>query len=401
MAEVQHGKGSFMHVSRRSFLAGTAAAAAFSIIGLPRKSAATVTPLQVLTGPVTSIGGSAYDTLQVTQAGIYAPGGSKGFPEFPNDKLGSNYYDLALSLYLLFYRTGESRWREGARTVAQTWANDPLSLATTSNIPPRSFSTLGLAVYHLDTGDAKAKTVVNAQATKASQTWGTFTGRGCDMREASYALMAMIASTIIGGDNHSAGALKSLNGLLAGQKSDGRWQNIDDCVVTGACTGMVPAGYYTLNYMMGLVMEALIMYDRAIGDSRIVPALRAGTNWLWTTQWVPTVPTSSPPFGAFQYADIDSGSVNTEPSANLSGLIVPAWGYLYAKTQLAIYATQGQTILDGMVAGNRQLGIAGAGIYNVKQFSQEFRSSPRYLGFVAGTASSSSTLQAPTGLTVR
>ena len=160
---------------------------------------------------------------------------------------------------------------------------------------------------------------------------------------------------------------------------------------------MVPATYYTLNYMMGLLMEALIMYDRAFGDSRIVPALQAGTNWLWTTQWVPTVPTSSPPFGAFKYADINSGSVNTAPYADLSGLILPAWGYLYSKTQASSYATQGQTILNGLVAGAGQPGIPGAGIYNVKQFNQQFRSSPRYLGF----ASSSSTLQAPTGLTVK
>jgi hypothetical protein len=393
-----------MHFSRRSFLAGAAATAAFSIIGLPRKSAAAETPMQVLTGPVTSMRGSTYDTLQVAQAGIYAPGGSQGFQYFPNNNIESNYYDLALALYLLSYRTGDSNWLKGARTVAQTWANDPYSLASTSGIPPRSYATLGLAVYYLDTGATQAKTVVNSQAAAAVRWFGTFDGINRDMRESSYALMAMIAATIIGGDDHSADALKSLNSFLAGQTSDGRWQNIDNCAVYGnppGCTPMVPAGYCTLNYMMGLVMEALIMYDRAIGDSRIVPALQAAANWLWTTQWVPTVPTSSPAFGAFQYADINSGSVNTNPYANLSGLIVPAWGYLYSKTQVASYATQGQSILNGLVAGAGQPGVPGAGIYNVKQFSQQFRSSPRYLGFVAAPGTASSTLQAPTGLTVK
>jgi hypothetical protein len=390
-----------MHLSRRSFLTGTAAAAAFSIIGLPRKSAAKETPLQVLTGPVTPMGSSAYDKLQVAQAGIYAPGGSQGFPQFSNIS-ESNYYDLALSLYLLAYRTGNSQWLNGARTVAQAWANDPFSMATISGAPPRAYETLGLAVYYLDTGATQAKTVVNSQATSGIRYYGKFDG---DMREAAYALMAMIASTIIGGDDHSSEALTSLNSFLAAQKSDGRWQNIDGCAVNKypGCTPMVPAGYYTLNYMMGLAMEALIMYDRAFGDSRIVPALQAATNWLWTTQWVPTVPASSPSFGAFQYADINSGSVSTDPYANLSGLILPAWGYLYAKTQTSSYATQGQAILNGLVAGAGQAGVAGAGIYNVKQFSQQFRSSPRYLGFVApaGTASSPSPLPAPTGLTVK
>jgi len=399
MADVQHEKGSFMHISRRSFLTGTAAAAAFSIIGLPRKSVAAETPLQILTGPVTPLGSTPYDKLQVAQAAIYAPGGSSGFPQFPNDNIESNYYDLALSLYLLYYRTGDAKWLTGARTVAQTWANDPYSLAGTSGIPARAYATLGLAVYYLDTGATQAKTVVNSQAASGIRYFGTFDGINSDMREASYALMAMIASTIIGGDNHSADALKSLNSFLAGQKSDGRWQNIDNCAVYGnppGCTPAVPAGYYTLSYMMGLVMEALIMYDRVIGDARIVPALQAATSWLWNTQWVPTVPNSSPLFGAFKYADIISGSVNTNPYANLSGLIVPAWGYLYSKTRTASYATQGQTILDSMVTAASQPGVAGAGIYNVKQFSQDFRSSPRYLGFA-----SSSTLAAPTSLNVR
>ena len=403
MADVQQEKGSFMHLSRRSFLTGTAAAAAFSLIGLPKKSAGAETPLQILTGPVTPMGSSAYDKLQVTQAGVYAPGGSRGFPQF-STIYDSNYYDLALALYLLSYRIpGDTTWLKGARTVAERWASDPYSLASTSGAPPRTYSTLGLAVYYLDTGSTKAKAVVNSQAAHAARYFGVYDGGSKDMRESAYALMAMIASTIIGGDDHSADALKSLNGLLAGQMSDGRWQNHDNCAVYKNCTPMVPAGYYTLNYMMGLVLEALIMYDRAFGDSRIVPALKAGTNWLWSTQWVPVVPGSSPTFGAFQYGDINSGSVNTEPSANLSGLIVPAWGYLYARTQNSTYATQGQTILNGMVAGNGQLGISGAGIYNVKQFNQEFRSSPRYVGFVAApsTAPSTTTLQAPTGLTVK
>lgn len=405
MADVQREKGSFMRLSRRSFLTGTAAAAACSIIGLPRKSAAAETPRQIIAGPVTPMGSSAYDKLQLTQAGIYAPGGSRGFPQF-STLYDSNYYDLALSLYLLSYRIpGDTRWLQAARTVAERWANDPYAFASTSGAPPRTFSTLGLAVYYLDTGSTKAKAVVNSQAARGAQYFGIYDGGSKDMRESAYALMAMIASTIIGGDDRSAEALKSLNGLLAGQMSDGRWQNHDNCAVSGSCTPMVPAGYYTLNYMMGLVLESLIMYDRAFGDSRIVPALKAGTNWLWSTQWVPTVPGSSPTFGAFQYADITSGSVNTEPHANLSGLIVPAWGYLYAKTQNSTYATQGQTILNGMVAGNSQLGLSGAGIYNVKQFDQEFRSSPRYLGFVGGPAStpppSTTTLQAPTGLIVK
>ena len=180
------------------------------------------------------MGGSAYDTLQVAQAGLYAPGGSRGFPQFPGDLINSNYYDLALSLYLLSSRiAGDTKWREGARTVAKAWANDPYAMATVSNAAPRGFQTLGLAIYYLDTGDTLAKTVVNSQAANAVRYFPKFNGTSGDSRaESGYALMSMIASTIIGGDDHSADALTMLNSILAGQKPDGRWQNIDACART-------------------------------------------------------------------------------------------------------------------------------------------------------------------------
>ena len=87
--------------------------------------------------------------------------------------------------------------------------------------------------------------------------------------------MAMLSSTLLG-DDPRATALVSLNGFLAGQKSDGRWEDTD----TGA---QVPALHFTQAFMMGLVMESLIMYDRVIGDPRIIPALTAATAYLWNT----------------------------------------------------------------------------------------------------------------------
>lgn len=392
-----------MRLSRRSLLAGAAATAAFSIIGLPRKGAAAETPLQILTGPVLPAVNSAYDVWQLAQV----PKTIAGFnadplaldPTLAKSTIGSwNFYDLALSAYLLYYRTGNTAYRTAARTVAAAWrdneycANIPLFNARNYSLevpPSRQISSLGLAVHYLDTGEALSRARVEQMAILWRHL--IFDGHNADMRESGYALMALVASTLLG-DDHRADALAILNAFLTAQKSDGRWENIDR-------GSQVPAIYYTLNYMVGLVMEALIMYDRAFGDARIVPALqRCVDTYLWRTQWVPVVPTSRPAFGAFQYANINSGTVNTNPYANLSGLLVPAWGYLYAKTGGAKYKTQGDTILAGMVAGGAQPGIPGSGIYNEKQSNQEFRSSPGYLGWTGGTTGQ---LSAPSKLVVQ
>jgi hypothetical protein len=51
-----------------------------------------------------------YDTLQLTKGRIYA----NGFPHLPGDILASNFYDFALALYEVYYRTGDlvgsERW---------------------------------------------------------------------------------------------------------------------------------------------------------------------------------------------------------------------------------------------------------------------------------------------------
>jgi hypothetical protein len=70
--------------------------------------------------------------------------------------------------------------------------------------------------------------------------------------------------------------------------------------------------------MDGLAMEALILYDEVIGDPRILPSIERCLQWTWGTQWVDAA-------RAFLYADITSGSVNTNPYANLNGLLLPAW----------------------------------------------------------------------------
>jgi hypothetical protein len=131
--------------------------------------------------------------------------------------------------------------------------------------------------------------------------------------------------------------------------------------------------FATVNYMNGILMEALIMYDRGIGDPRILPAMRKAVDWTWSTQWVAAAQ-------GFHYADrVVPNWADTTPFPNLNGLLLPAWGHLYANTGDPRYLDQGNKILKGLVE------VGGQQIWGVKQFTQMFRSSSRYLGYVALT----------------
>jgi hypothetical protein len=326
--------------------------------------------LAALAGPLTPVGASAhwakYDSIQQQSGRRYA----EKFPEHPGDMVASNYYDLALALYQIYYRTDQPYWREKARAVAKAWRDDPLNgniaaylLGNYSlQVPPgRSMATVGLAIYALEAGDSKARAIVNDQARLGAKYWGVFDGHSSDAREAGYSLMAMLAATVLG-DDHRSASRRSLDSILAGQKPTGCWEYVDD-------GRLVPARRVILNYMDGLLMEALILYDRVIGDSRILPAVEHCLQWTWTTQWVPTA-------GAFQYANLTSGEANTNAYAGLNGLLLPAWGYAYARTGNRAYAKQGDLILKGLL----EVGVSQ--LWGVKQFTQSFRSSARYLGYI-------------------
>ena len=338
-------------------------------------------PLDLLIGPTTRIGVStdskAFDELQLAQGKKYA----SNFPQFPSDLTASNYYDLALTLYTIYYRTGDPYWLNKARSVAQMWRdsvhNANMALcrrgvpgACANAIAPRGASTLGLAILAVENNDAAAKAIVHQQgvfmqALQYPTVW-------FDGRENGYTLMIFLANHLLGFTEFDASAAALLNLILNQQQPTGEWTSL---APDASGNWNIPV---VMNYMNGILAEALIMYDRAIGDPRIQPAIKKWADWAWATQWVPAAQ-------GFRYANrVVPDWTDTTPYPNLNGLFLPAWGYLYAKTGDANYLTQGNQILSGMLYAP---GGGANGIYNVKQFDQMFRSSSRFLGYVGLTPS--------------
>jgi hypothetical protein len=334
-------------------------------------------PLAVLLGPMIPVGSSEslvarYDASLVTLGHEYAG----EFPAQPGDLIGSSYYDLALVLYTAYSRTQDPFWLEQARRVARTWRDSPNNQAIPGYLagnwalgsavpPPRGMATLGLAILALEAGDDQARAVVHLHARLIEERWVNSDGEyGLgnpvmpmgDQREAAYGLMALVASTLLGED-HSDAARRLLDAILGRQLASGQWR------------GWLEGGHvFTNNFMNGLLMEALALYDRALGDARIVPALERALAWTWGTQWVPATL-------SFAY---DAAGSDPTPAPVLNGLFLPGWAHAYARTGQAVYRDQGEQILRGLV----ERGLDE--IWSVKQFGQVFRSSAQYLGATRG-----------------
>lgn len=287
------------------------------------------------------------------------------------------FYDLPLVLYRIHYRTGDPAWRERARTVGKAWSEHPGNRRIAAWLAkdwsawpqlvnqPRCMGTLGLAVRALEADDAEARAVVHhhARLLEATYLHGTYQSLDDpvmplgDPRECGYALMALVAATLLG-DDHRASAKELLDRIIERQRPDGQWLAKD---------AKFPDGGYSSNFMTGILTEALALYDRAIGDPRILPAIERNLAWTWRTQWVAAEQ-------GFHYHSLGA----TQTDGILGALMVQAWGYAYAKTGKPEYLAQGREIIRGI----SERGFKE--IWGVKQYTQVFRASPLFFGYVAG-----------------
>jgi hypothetical protein len=388
-------------LSRRPAALATLALALACGVGAPAAPAApaangdlVVPPTEALgklLGPLTPPGRpaavpatSAYDKTLLARGREFAD----AFPGKPDKDLSGDgavdvgdylFYDLPLVLYRIHSRTGDATWRDRARVAARAWRDHPGNRKIATYLAgdwklwkelvnqPRCMGTVGLAVLALEANDPAARQVVDGHAKLIENAWmhGPYQSLTDpvmplgDPRECGYALMALVASTVCG-DDHRPAARELLDRILAKQRPDGQWLAKDE---------KVEGGGYTSNFMTGLLNEALTLYDRAIGDERILAAVEKNLAWTWKTQW-------SESGKGFQYHSVGA----TQVDGVLGGLMIQAWGYAYARTGKPEYLEQGQRILAGITERGFQE------IWGVKQFNQIFRSSPLFLGYVAERA---------------
>jgi hypothetical protein len=320
-----------------------------------------------------------------------SPNGHPSVPAAGVDVMGEDYYDRALALTQAHLLTGSGDALSGALHLARLWRDaygNDLDLNAKvlkgewwtpgkDNIPPpRGFSTLGLAVL-AHQGDAKARQVVINHA-----------GHGADMlryerqsgfvsgRETAYSLMALLAAHTLGVTtvqtpidglvNVDAYLRSAVDWLLAARTAHGgqAWLSTNP--------DMMAAGPFLMTYMIGLLMESLALYDEIIGDSRIVPALEAATQWLWLHQFHP--PTNGFKYTTTNWTNGSTLSLTTEVFQGLNGMLVPGWAWCYRKSGNPLYRDQALRIVQGITTARDAL--------PAKAYAQAYRAA-RYVPMLA------------------
>lgn len=139
-------------------------------------------------------------------------------------------------------------------------------------------------------------------------------------------------------------------------------------------------------FMTGLTASALIAYDDHLHetgegrDPRVLPNIRTLADWLWQTMWIAGVgggrgewyPYENAENGAFEYVQPTVDRIGSEtPSPDLTLLIAPMYGWLYARTNAPRFRDRG----DAIFASGAKLGS----LEGNKQFNQNYRSSFDYV----------------------
>jgi len=254
------------------------------------------------------------------------------------------YYDGTRVAYQIADYTGDSTFAEYAKNPLDVYR--PYVIDNNGGIPGYRVFAQGLRMHFERTGETQSKQAAISLLNAAYGANGLPTAVLIPetlSREVAYAINTMLEAEKLGQPRHTR--LTEYVDIALG--------HIDQWFVTEKYQRMAP-------FMFALTAEALIKYHEATGDTRILPALKVGAEWIWAKAWVPANK-------AFVYEI--PGDPAGAPDLNL--IIVPVYGWIYSQTGDKSYIDKGDQIFAG--------GVDGAWLDQGKQFSQSYRWSMDYL----------------------
>jgi hypothetical protein len=266
-----------------------------------------------------------------------------------DQKLNATYYDSVRVFQSIARYTGDASVWLPCRDSALKVYRDGYVIPANGGVPGYWIFTAGLRTHFEQTGDAESKRAVTMLATNAA--WAADSAYNNNnmpnpeySRETAYVGMAYLDERAITGV-HKARLEKLLSFALTHYD---KWFVRRDAP-------------YVRPFMAALTAEFLIQYHKEVdADPRILPALRAGAEWLWNNCWVSSAK-------AFKYTDRVVASGGTEPAPDLNLLIAPLYAWLHRETGEAVWKDRAVAIFNG--------GVAGSFLGNGKQFNQNYRSS--------------------------
>jgi hypothetical protein len=285
-----------------------------------------------------------------------------------NHIAGRNYYDRSLASFAHWVQTGDSRFFRWGVYYALAW-RDRYFANHGCKSNPHNVQIEGIALLYTLLGDETSRSCLAVNARAMHDAWFPLLSDPTWQYTEGRPMARMLENFLVAwktGDTSRdwAGVLRqTLNMYLPMQASDGAWR-------------FESSGWYSLNFMSGLLHDAMIRYYEDFeADTRVVASVAKGADFLWT-EWIANA-------GGFRYAEGEftypSGQgIHTNPAPDLNLLIVNSFGFAYQHTRQAKYREQGDLVFrEGLARAWYGSGPGSAD----KQYNQQFRSGFRYFHY--------------------
>jgi hypothetical protein len=279
-----------------------------------------------------------------------------------------NYYDRSLASFAHWVQTGDPRFFRWGVYYAIAY-KERYFAPNGCVVQPFHAQIEGVALLYTLLGDEASRACVGTWARDFYAAWFPQVIDTeyvwADGRHWARLLEASHAAWRVGDASRDWPSLmrQTVNGYLPLQQADGAWR-------------FRSSGWYSLNFMSGLLNDALIRYYEDFeADARIVPAIAKAADFL-ATQWLSE-------HGAFKYAEghhvYDGGeAISDGPAPDLNLLIVNTFGFAYQRTGQAKYRTMGDLAFR---EGLQRAYIGMNASTHDKQYNQQFRSGFRYFAY--------------------
>ena len=347
----------------------------------------------------------------------------------PDEYLNLNYYDQGLVQYINYYRTGDPRYRDHARKIADSWWRSSGiregRQSVEESLAPRNAALAGLMLRATD-GRPEMWPWITAYVRDQYFIWvgrplGWFRpltdaqlrgeapladgrqfrhGFYYGIRDPGYMLLYAANLARVHPDAAVRNEFK-VKVLDAALNYYGRFQSLQsaDGGFYYELDGM--SGLTTQPFQEGLLAEGLIAVHRLTGDERLKPIITKLAEHLFNRAYSKEGWRGMYYFVGGQFADGTSceqgcgAAANPFPLANtlqvaearqLSGTVIHTFGYAYLLTGDPKFKQWGDEVFDATYSGKD--GYRGLAWGRAKEYDQAYRSAGKYLVWRTGQATS-------------
>ena len=324
-----------------------------------------------------------------------------------------NYYDFAFTQYTNYYRTGDSRFLDCARKVADSWWSQPvidygknLVSASGDGFAPRSVGLTGLILRALDGRPEMWPWItdyVNYQYHNWVEVPSNYPSLYYGIRDGGFMLLYAADLGAVHPDPATRGSFRTR--ALAGavnyyarlQYTDGSYRfNVDDSS-PGALDGVTGIEQ---PFQVGILNEGMIAVHRLTGDATVKNAIlksaeheymRSYNSNGWRAMYYYIHGSFNTGFSCEQGC---GNASNPFPPSDTSQIIearqlnataISQFGYAFSITGDSRYRQWGDEIFDATYSGND--GYRGLAAYRGKEYDESYRSGGKYLAWRTGAAS--------------